>query len=63
MAGVYIGLNQSSFINSSFMNADTAVDGCRWSAFVVDGKVKALNIENAPSEVKVSGADVILDQI
>ncbi|XP_034685371.1 peroxiredoxin-2F, mitochondrial [Vitis riparia] len=35
----------------------------RWSAYVVDGKVKALNIESAPSEVKVSGADVILEQI
>ncbi|KAJ9700245.1 hypothetical protein PVL29_005866 [Vitis rotundifolia] len=35
----------------------------RWSAYVVDGKVKALNVEGAPSEVKVSGADVILEQI
>lgn len=28
-----------------------------------DGKIKALNVEKAPSEFKVSGADVILDQI
>ncbi|NP_001351910.1 putative peroxiredoxin-2F, mitochondrial [Cicer arietinum] len=35
----------------------------RWSAYVVDGKVKALNIEEAPSDVKVSGADTILGQI
>lgn len=36
---------------------------CRWSAYVVDGKVKVLNVEEAPSEVKVSGGDVILGQI
>ncbi|KAJ1428760.1 Thioredoxin-like superfamily [Sesbania bispinosa] len=35
----------------------------RWSAYVVDGKVKALNVEDAPSDVKVSGADTILGQI
>ncbi|XP_015888027.3 peroxiredoxin-2F, mitochondrial [Ziziphus jujuba] len=35
----------------------------RWSAYVVDGKVKALNVEEAPSEVKVSGGEVILGQI
>ncbi|KAF3457186.1 hypothetical protein FNV43_RR01843 [Rhamnella rubrinervis] len=35
----------------------------RWSAYVVDGKVKVLNVEEAPSEVKVSGGDVILGQI
>ncbi|KAI9128981.1 hypothetical protein K1719_000464 [Acacia pycnantha] len=35
----------------------------RWSAYVVDGKVKALNIEEAPSDVKVSGAETILEQI
>ncbi|KAB1214234.1 Peroxiredoxin-2F, mitochondrial [Morella rubra] len=35
----------------------------RWSAFVVDGKVKVLNIEEAPSDFKVSGADHILKQI
>ncbi|KAK7303275.1 hypothetical protein RJT34_14178 [Clitoria ternatea] len=35
----------------------------RWSAYVVDGKVKALNVEEAPSDVKVSGADTILGQI
>ncbi|XP_047056209.1 peroxiredoxin-2F, mitochondrial-like [Lolium rigidum] len=35
----------------------------RWSAFVDDGKIKALNVETAPSEFKVSGAEVILDQI
>ncbi|XP_028761110.1 peroxiredoxin-2F, mitochondrial [Neltuma alba] len=35
----------------------------RWSAYVVDGKVKALNVEEAPSDVKVSGADTILEQI
>ncbi|GFZ14112.1 peroxiredoxin IIF [Actinidia rufa] len=35
----------------------------RWSAYVIDGKVKILNVEKAPSEFKVSGADVILGQI
>ncbi|KAL5995919.1 hypothetical protein ACLOJK_025992 [Asimina triloba] len=35
----------------------------RWSAYVVDGKVKVLNVEKAPSEVKVSGGEAILDQI
>uniref|UniRef100_A0ACD5VP18 Uncharacterized protein n=1 Tax=Avena sativa TaxID=4498 RepID=A0ACD5VP18_AVESA len=35
----------------------------RWSAFVDDGKIKAFNVEKAPSEFKVSGAEVILDQI
>ncbi|XP_047338266.1 peroxiredoxin-2F, mitochondrial [Impatiens glandulifera] len=35
----------------------------RWSAYVVDGKVKALNVEKAPSEFHVSSADVILGQI
>ncbi|KAL7123934.1 hypothetical protein ABFS83_14G015300 [Erythranthe nasuta] len=35
----------------------------RWSAYVVDGKIKALNVEKAPSEFVVSGGDVILDQI
>ncbi|XVE81370.1 hypothetical protein DITRI_Ditri15bG0058000 [Diplodiscus trichospermus] len=35
----------------------------RWSAYVVDGKVKSLNVEGAPSDFKVSGAEVILEQI
>ncbi|KAJ4722392.1 putative Peroxiredoxin [Melia azedarach] len=35
----------------------------RWSAYVEDGKIKALNVEEAPSDMKVSGADVILGQI
>lgn len=35
----------------------------RWSAYVVDGKVKVLNVEKAPSEFKVSGGEVILGQI
>ncbi|XP_050240459.1 peroxiredoxin-2F, mitochondrial [Quercus robur] len=35
----------------------------RWSAFVVDGKVKVLNVEENPSDFKVSGAEVILKQI
>ncbi|KAF7813783.1 peroxiredoxin-2F, mitochondrial-like [Senna tora] len=35
----------------------------RWSAYVVDGKVKTLNVEEAPSDVKVSGANTILGQI
>ncbi|KAA8527564.1 hypothetical protein F0562_034721 [Nyssa sinensis] len=35
----------------------------RWSAYVVDGKVKVLNVEKAPSEFKVSGGEVILEQI
>ncbi|KAJ0234202.1 3-dehydrosphinganine reductase TSC10B [Hirschfeldia incana] len=35
----------------------------RWSAYVEDGKVKAVNVEEAPSDFKVSGAEVILGQI
>ena len=35
----------------------------RWSAYVVDGNVKVLNVEKAPSDFKVSGGDVILGQI
>lgn len=35
----------------------------RWSAFVDDGKIKAFNVEEAPSDFKVSGAEVILNQI
>ncbi|CAN4112764.1 unnamed protein product [Withania somnifera] len=35
----------------------------RWSAYVVDGNVKVLNVEEAPSDFKVSGGDVILEQI
>ncbi|XP_042018787.1 peroxiredoxin-2F, mitochondrial [Salvia splendens] len=35
----------------------------RWSAYVDDGKIKALNIEKAPSEFDVSSGDVILQQI
>lgn len=35
----------------------------RWSAYVEDGKVKALNVEAAPSDFKVSGGEVILGQI
>ncbi|BFG15329.1 hypothetical protein CerSpe_016020 [Prunus speciosa] len=35
----------------------------RWSAYVVDGKVKVLNVEEVPSDFKVSGGDVILGQI
>ncbi|KAK7359740.1 hypothetical protein VNO77_01705 [Canavalia gladiata] len=35
----------------------------RWSAYVVDGKVKTLNVEQDPSDVKVSGAETILGQI
>ncbi|KAJ0035408.1 hypothetical protein Pint_24883 [Pistacia integerrima] len=35
----------------------------RWSAYVDDGKIKAFNVEEAPSDVKVSGAEVILGQI
>ncbi|EPS60020.1 hypothetical protein M569_14783, partial [Genlisea aurea] len=35
----------------------------RWSAYVVDGDVKVLNVEKVPSEFQVSGGDVILGQI
>jgi len=35
----------------------------RWSAFVDDGKIKSFNVEEAPSNFKVSSAEVILDQI
>jgi peroxiredoxin len=36
---------------------------CRWSAFVVDGKVKVLNVEVNPLDFKVFGAEHILKQI
>ncbi|KAH8480943.1 hypothetical protein Peur_062262 [Populus x canadensis] len=35
----------------------------RWSAYVEDGMVKVLNVEEAPSDFKVSGGEVILGQI
>lgn len=35
----------------------------RWSAYVEDGKVKVLNVEEAPSDFKVSSGEVILGQI
>ncbi|KDP40127.1 hypothetical protein JCGZ_02125 [Jatropha curcas] len=35
----------------------------RWAAYVEDGKVKVLNIEEAPSDFKVSGGEAILGQI
>ncbi|XP_059632551.1 peroxiredoxin-2F, mitochondrial [Cornus florida] len=35
----------------------------RWSAYVVDGKIKVLNVEEAPSEFKVSGGEEILGKI
>nr|AAP42502.1 peroxiredoxin [Ipomoea batatas] len=35
----------------------------RWSAYIADGQAKGLNIEQAPSDFKVSGGDVILGQI
>ncbi|KAK4776817.1 hypothetical protein SAY86_005505 [Trapa natans] len=35
----------------------------RWSAYVEDGLVKVLNVEEAPSDFKVSGGEVILGQI
>ncbi|GAV84597.1 Redoxin domain-containing protein [Cephalotus follicularis] len=35
----------------------------RWSAFVEDGKVKVLNVEEVPSDFKVSGGEHILGQI
>ncbi|MCE3049336.1 hypothetical protein HAX54_044655 [Datura stramonium] len=35
----------------------------RWSAYVVDGNIKVLNVEEAPSDFKISGGDVILGQI
>ncbi|KAK7303276.1 hypothetical protein RJT34_14179 [Clitoria ternatea] len=35
----------------------------KWSAYVVDGKIKALNVEEDPSVVTVSAAQTILEQI
>ncbi|KNA13340.1 hypothetical protein SOVF_117800 [Spinacia oleracea] len=35
----------------------------RWSAYVDDGIVKILNVEEAPSDFKVSGADHMLTQL
>ncbi|KAK9664805.1 hypothetical protein RND81_14G069800 [Saponaria officinalis] len=35
----------------------------RWSAYVDDGNVKVLNVEEVPSEFKVSGGDHLLAQI
>lgn len=49
---------------SSFSSSNQTRDNVfRWSAFVDNGKIKAFNVEKAPSEFKVSGAEVILDQI
>jgi peroxiredoxin len=49
---------------SSFSATDLNCDNVsRWSAFVDNGKIKAFNVEEDPSEFKVSGAEVILDQI
>lgn len=47
---------------SSGLNLDNIVI-FRWSAFVDNGKIKSFNVEEAPSDFKVSGAEVILDQI
>ncbi|XP_042491640.1 peroxiredoxin-2F, mitochondrial-like [Macadamia integrifolia] len=35
----------------------------RWSGYVVDGKFQVLNVEKDPNDFKVSGGDVISDQI
>ncbi|KAL3697405.1 hypothetical protein R1sor_011481 [Riccia sorocarpa] len=35
----------------------------RWSALVEDGKIKVLNVEESPSDFKVSGAETILEKI
>ncbi|XP_020582278.1 peroxiredoxin-2F, mitochondrial [Phalaenopsis equestris] len=35
----------------------------RWSAYIVNGKVQALNVEKKPSDFEVSAAEVILGQI
>lgn len=35
----------------------------RWSAYVVNGEVKVLNVEKVPSDFEVSGGEVILEQI
>ncbi|KAL4205516.1 hypothetical protein AMTRI_Chr01g114980 [Amborella trichopoda] len=35
----------------------------RWSAYVVDGKIQAFNVEKVPSEFNVSGGDAMLGQI
>jgi peroxiredoxin len=45
---------------SSGLNVDNIF---RWSAFVDNGKIKSFNVEEAPSDFKVSAAEVILDQI
>lgn len=41
----------------------TTLSFFRWSAFVDNGKIKSFNVEEVPSDFKVSGAEVILDQI
>ncbi|KAL2644214.1 hypothetical protein R1flu_011801 [Riccia fluitans] len=35
----------------------------RWSAFVEDGKIKVLNVENTPADFKVSDAETLLKKI
>eukprot|EP00245_Coleochaete_scutata_P009358 TRINITY_DN3063_c0_g1_i1.p2 TRINITY_DN3063_c0_g1~~TRINITY_DN3063_c0_g1_i1.p2 ORF type:complete len:202 (+),score=51.69 TRINITY_DN3063_c0_g1_i1:97-702(+) len=35
----------------------------RWSAYVVDGEIKKIHVEDSPADFKVSGADTILDDI
>jgi peroxiredoxin len=47
---------------SSGLNLDNIVI-FRWSAFVDNGKIKSFNVEEVPSDFKVSSAEVILDQI
>ena len=39
------------------------INSCGIEAYVEDGKVKVFNVEKVPSEFKVSGGEVILDQI
>lgn len=63
---IFFPLHKSNDITIKLMSLFTKIRLlflCRWSAYVEDGKIKALNVEEAPSDMKVSGADVILGQI
>lgn len=56
----------NSFVSMCFSH--TVTDGLlafvyRWSAYVVNGEVKVLNVEKVPSDFEVSGGEVILEQI
>ncbi|KAF9661098.1 hypothetical protein SADUNF_Sadunf19G0032400 [Salix dunnii] len=59
--GVLTCISQHSELSDSGVSFDFPI--WLWSAYVEDGEVKVLNVEEAPSDFKVSGGEVILGQI